>query len=922
MDHAKSIALAKDLLADGRGDDVVRMIDPLLELVDAPAADTGQLLLRALRAQVAVVDREAPDEALSYLPPPAEISDLCTCVRADVTLWRGWVHALRNEDIGEATKALRLLSTAGDLHDSIHDPAGRCWSLLGAALAYLSLDEYALARNTLEDASSLVEALDNTLAQQWFHRLRIPALQTAGRYDDAWEPIDALRALASTADHSTLHAIASAHAASLHAAVGNAPSTILEAAEQAETVLSRSATHGAALLATHRAQIEAHLRRGDWTAARETGDRAARSLPDGPVDFRPVFRAQIALRRGAEGLPFDLTTLLQSPSSLPRGMSHAEVMHMHGRLLARQDQLEEARTWLRRAERAAQGTGDRELLFRTRVSRTKFEQTHGEPETARSLLPPSDALPSEALPLITDWYALRGDLTREPREAHRAHQLAAVGAALVENRPQGNRLRSELDASTATGQPDWDALLDASLPSIRLTADLSLRLIESRGAPGWIGIARIDEDKMASFLHERGTRPESLPLSGPIRVNTAPDDRLKWTSLPASDAHLVLEIPTDEASDTTNESSLRKISDCVPPIGKAIACAQHAAASPPFPSSSTHEVLSVVAESDVMRSLLGNLSRAATSRCPVLLSGERGTGKARLARRLHTESARASGPFERVRLADLQHTPTAERLFGTVDASGFTPGALHLADGGTLLLEDVEALPLPAQATVLEAIDAGTVVPEGGTEAQTIDVRIVATTTTSLNEQVRDGTFRPDLRDRFSALSLSVPPLRNRRADIPLLVREFLKTLRPDEAPMASITQPAMEALLRYDWPGNVRQLRNEIERVLVHVSSEPTPTVDADNLLDTIVEEARHGAPTTSANALDAVLHPNQTLSDVLSQTETAVIERVLEACDGQVTASAEVLGLTRQGLYKKMKRLGVDASEFQPTPEPASTP
>ena len=729
MDHAKSIALAKDLLADGRGDDVVRMIDPLLEPVDAPAADTGQLLLRALRAQVAVVDREAPDEALGHLPARSEVSELCACVRADVALWRGWAHALRNATVGEATQALRLLSTAHDLHDSIHDPAGRCWSLLGSALAHLSLDEYALARSTLEDASSLVEALDDTLAQQWWHRLRIPALRTAGRYDDAWEHIDALRTLASNADHSTLHAIASAHAASLHAAVGNAPSTILETAEHAVTVLSRSATHSAALRAAHRAQIEAHLRRSDWTAAHETGDRAARSLPSGPVDIRPALRAEIALRRGEEVPSTDLTTLLTTPSPLPRGISHAEVMHLHGRLLARQDRTEEARTWLRRAERAAAETGDRKLQECAHQSRIEFEQTHGDGEAAHSL-PPS----------------------------------------------------------------------------------------------------------------------------------------------------------THSASPQESES--------------------------------------VVAESDAMRSVLVDVSRAAASRCPVLLSGERGTGKARLARRLHTESARANGPFERVRLADLQHTPTAERLFGTVDASGLTPGALHLADGGTLLLEDVDALPLPAQATVLEAIDAGTVVPEGGTEAHSIDVRIVATTTTPLDERVREGSFRPDLRDRFSTLSLPVPSLRNRRADIPLLVREFLKTLRPEGAPMSSITQPAMEALLRYDWPGNVRQLRNEIERVLVHVSSEPTPTVDADSLLDTIVEEARHSAPASSANTLDAVLHPNQTLSDVLSQTETAVIERVLETCDGQVTASAEVLGLTRQGLYKKMKRLGIDASEFQPTPEPASTP
>jgi DNA-binding NtrC family response regulator len=165
-----------------------------------------------------------------------------------------------------------------------------------------------------------------------------------------------------------------------------------------------------------------------------------------------------------------------------------------------------------------------------------------------------------------------------------------------------------------------------------------------------------------------------------------------------------------------------------------------------------------------------------------------------------------------------------------------------------------------------------------------------------------------------------MPPLRERRADSPLLVRHFLDVLRPTDSTMVSITQPAMEALLRYDWPGNVRQLRNELERAIVHVSSEPAPTIDRTVLLDTIVEEAkRQDAP--AADDPDAILHPNQTLSDVLSRTEAAVIKRVLHACDGQVTASADVLGLSRQGLYKKMKRLDIDASTFQSDADPEPT-
>ena len=164
--------------------------------------------------------------------------------------------------------------------------------------------------------------------------------------------------------------------------------------------------------------------------------------------------------------------------------------------------------------------------------------------------------------------------------------------------------------------------------------------------------------------------------------------------------------------------------------------------------------------------------------------------------------------------------------------------------------------------------------------------------------------------------------LRERRPDIPLLARHFLNELRPPGSSLVSITEPALEALLRYNWPGNVRQLRNEIERALVHVRSEPAPTVDLEILHNSIIEGARQNrSPQPPQDAPDAILEPDQTLSDVLARTETSVIEHVLKACDGQVTASAEVLGLTRQGLYKKMKRLDIDASSFQASAEVAST-
>jgi DNA-binding NtrC family response regulator len=330
-----------------------------------------------------------------------------------------------------------------------------------------------------------------------------------------------------------------------------------------------------------------------------------------------------------------------------------------------------------------------------------------------------------------------------------------------------------------------------------------------------------------------------------------------------------------------------------------------------------------VAESDAMQSVLERLRRLRTSRSPVLIVGESGAGKRLLGRALHAVGPRAEGPLRHVACATMQCEPLSERLFGRAHTDGsVTPGAVHEADGGTLLIEDVDALPATAQDTLLHLLETGTVVPTDGTDPTPVDVRLLATLDGTDLEDRR--SLRPRLHARLTTYSLGVPPLRERRADIPLLVRHFLDTLRSDDlkhTAEAPVTQPAMEALLRYDWPGNVRQLRNELERALVHVENEPVQTIDRTVLLDQIVESARSAESAPPVDAPDAILHPDQTLSDVLSQTEAAVIRRVLQACDGQVTASAEVLGLSRQGLYKKMKRLGIDASDTQPDTDPATT-
>jgi len=749
MDHARTIAMAGTLLVDGRAEDVADMVEPLLDPVTAPAASTGQILLRGLMARVEVAHRDRLHPAFDLLPSVEEVTNSCTCARAEVALWRGWAHARRSEAVDEATRALHLLKESQELFASICDPVGRCWALLGQARAYYALEEYGLMRHVLDDAATLLDRLQDTQAKRWLHELRIPALRFADRYERAEEHAAALRSIAEEWNDHRVRGHAIAHVALLRYDLEAPSPDIIDDAETAMSLLRQSdaATYASLLRAT-RAHVGALCRRAAWGEAFGRIDDAASLLADdsSAEAILRTLRARVALRRGnAEHALSVLDDVFKRTLVPTPDLQRSRVALLYGVAFREQGRSDMAETWLRRAHRTARETGHR------------VTQEH-------------------ALRALRD---VDGELTSVPRS----------------------------DDETAS-------LPDASQPA-------------------------------------------------------------RTVASPA---------PTDPAD----------------------------------------VIDGFVAESREMQAVADTIRQVQPSRSPVLVTGEGGVGKRLVARAVHATSERADGPVETIACAPTQtEEPLKTQLFGEVrDGGTQRSGAVHAADGGTLIVEDVDALPLSVQSLLLHLLDTGEVSVEDDRNAEPVDVRIVATTTADLDARVQEGRFREALRNRLRVISFHVPPLRERRPDIPLLARHFLESMRPADSALVSITQPAMEALLRYNWPGNVRQLRNEIERALVHVQSEPAPTIDLDILLDTIVEGAKQ---TRSAqpheDAPDAILEPDQTLNDVLSRTEKAVIERVLQACDGQVTASADVLGLTRQGLYKKMKRLDIDASAFQSSSEPAPT-
>ena len=293
--------------------------------------------------------------------------------------------------------------------------------------------------------------------------------------------------------------------------------------------------------------------------------------------------------------------------------------------------------------------------------------------------------------------------------------------------------------------------------------------------------------------------------------------------------------------------------------------------------------------------------RVAASDLPVLITGENGTGKEIMARLVHDRSHRHDRPFVTVNCGALPEALAESVLFGHVRGA-FTgahrdhDGLLVEADGGTFFLDEVGDLPPPLQVKVLRALESGEILPVGSTKARHVDVRIVSATNQDLEKMQTDGTFREDLYWRLNGVTILLPPLRERLDDLPLLAQHFLNQsagLCPDGRPRR-LSQEAQTALRQHDWPGNLRELRHEMQRATVLA-----PRADALSPADL----AFYGRRLSSNAPLDASL----TLQEQVERLERALIEQTLRAHDHNRTHAAKTLGLSRQGLLNKMERYGL---------------
>jgi two-component system nitrogen regulation response regulator NtrX len=312
----------------------------------------------------------------------------------------------------------------------------------------------------------------------------------------------------------------------------------------------------------------------------------------------------------------------------------------------------------------------------------------------------------------------------------------------------------------------------------------------------------------------------------------------------------------------------------------------------------------IVGDSIPMKALRQQIALMAPTNGRVLIFGESGTGKELVALAIHGQSLRKDSMFVEVNCAAIPEDLIESELFGHrkgsfAGAQGDKEGKFKKADGGTLFLNEVGDMSLKTQSKVLRTLDEQRFTPVGGEEALTVDVRVIASTNKDLEEEISKGNFREDLFYRLNVIPFFVPPLRERREDIPQLARHFLKEFSAAYGRrQRELTDDALDVLSRYSWPGNIRELRNVIERVVIM-----NPT--AQKL------ERKHLPPLVYRDGSRKSLGEFSSLHQARVAYERDYILKKMDEHHGNISRTAEVLGLERSHLYRKMKALGIAVKE-----------
>jgi two-component system, NtrC family, response regulator PilR len=321
----------------------------------------------------------------------------------------------------------------------------------------------------------------------------------------------------------------------------------------------------------------------------------------------------------------------------------------------------------------------------------------------------------------------------------------------------------------------------------------------------------------------------------------------------------------------------------------------------------------IIASSEAMRQVLELASRVAKTDASVLVTGESGTGKELIARFVHDHSKRSGGPFIAINCGAIPDNLIESELFG--HAKGAFSGAVNSrkgvfieADGGTLLLDEIGEMPLNVQASLLRVLQERVIRPVGGTGEKPVNVRVVATTNRDLGEEIAQKHFREDLYYRINVVNFTLPSLRNRQEDIPLLVARFIETFaKRYELPIKGVSPEVMDCLSRYPFPGNIRQLQNVIEGAVSLTAGEWVE-------ISALPEQIRQGKiPNKGPKNSPFELPPEGLdLEEFLMDMEKQAMNQALERVNGNKTKAAEMLGMSFRSFRYRLKKLNLAEDDF----------
>jgi Nif-specific regulatory protein len=312
----------------------------------------------------------------------------------------------------------------------------------------------------------------------------------------------------------------------------------------------------------------------------------------------------------------------------------------------------------------------------------------------------------------------------------------------------------------------------------------------------------------------------------------------------------------------------------------------------------------IIGKSEILKQVMTLASKVSGNDSPLLITGQTGTGKELIARAIHYNSRRKSRPFVVKNCGIKTESLLEAELFGYVKGA-FTGadrdkiGLFREANGGTIFLDEIGEAPLTTQVAILRVLENGEIRPVGANKTEYVDVRIISATNRNLQEEIKKGNFREDLFYRLNTFVIELPPLNRRREDIPLLVHHLLKKLQIKLGnPELSITPAALELLGKYSWPGNIRQLENELERAAVISSA--VSIIDVSDLSPEIYGAVSAGVDLSESHGQ---------LKDIVEKVEKDIITATLTKNKGNILRTSKILGLTRKGLKDKMSRYGITA-------------